>query len=245
MTDPKKPRWTAEQRRGGVERRAELRGSRESRLFRIATTSGPAMARAANGTSSAITLAGTAIVYGVPYGVSDAFGTFIESVSPGAVSDLLATADVRLLFDHSGLVLARTTSGTLTLRDTPNALTCSATLEPRQQTAVDLALAISRGDVNQMSISFVVGEDEWSSDYSRRVITTFVELLDVSAVAFPASPTTSIEILDLPGALAPAMGDDGTEEIPAVVGPDGTRGRRRAVELEAELELLELRGRRR
>jgi phage head maturation protease len=57
------------------------------------------------------------------------------------------------------MALARTTSGTMQIIDTPKALTFSATVDPRQSLANDLAITISRGDVTQMSIGFMVGRD--------------------------------------------------------------------------------------
>jgi hypothetical protein len=60
--------------------------------------------------------------------------------------------------------------------------------------ANDLAVAIERGDVSQMSCGFVVGRDTWNSDYTKRSIQALAELFDVSAVTYPASPATSIEL---------------------------------------------------
>ena len=100
-------------------------------------------------------LRGTPIQYSTTYDVYDAFGRFSEQIMPGAVTDVLARgADVRMLFDHSGLPLARTVSGTMTLTDTPTGLNFEARLDPRQQLANDLYLSVSRGDVSQMSIRY-------------------------------------------------------------------------------------------
>lgn len=161
-------------------------------------------------------------------------------VQAGAVKAILATADCRLLYNHTGFTLARTTSGTLTLTDTPKSLNCVATLDPRQTVAADLALAVGRGDGREMSVGFIVGADEWSSDFSHRLITRLGELLDVSAVAFPASPTTSVELFDQPENLLPDMGgDDGTQgggsgNAPGIGNQDGTGSRA------ARLRLLEV-----
>ena len=113
----------------------------------------------------------------------------------GAAEDCLARgADVRFLFNHDGLPLARTSSGTLKLIDTPKALVATARLDTRQQFANDLAVAIERGDVSQMSVGFTVADDEWNPAEDERVINRLSDLLDVSAVTYPASPTTSIEV---------------------------------------------------
>jgi HK97 family phage prohead protease len=252
--NPDKPRWTGAQKREGrdarrgKESRANYHGSREDRRFGVGMTNGQAR-RASNGanSSSAITISGSPVIYGAPgYEVWDQFGSFTEVVQAGAVKGILATADCRFLYDHKGLTLARTTSGTLTLTDTPTSLNCVATLDPRQTVAADLALAVGRGDVREMSVGFIVGADEWSSDFSHRLITRFGELLDLSAVAFPASPTTSIELLEQPENLAPVGGPDGTMGgggiAPGIGNEDGTGSRSRNIErlLQIDQDLLRL-----
>jgi hypothetical protein len=146
--------------------------------------------------SNTITLTGTPIVYDTPYTVNDMFGQFTERMAPGVCTDVLTrNADVRFLVNHAGLPLARTASGTMTLRDTNAALEMTVTLDSRQSIANDLMIAIQRGDVGEMSCGFIVARDEWNDDFDQRTIHSFGELLDVSAVTFPASPTTSIEMV--------------------------------------------------
>ena len=256
-TDPKqsddssparKPRWTSEQRRsaGGIEKRAEYRGHREDRRFGVGVLNAPAERASTTANSTAATVTGTPIVYSVPYTVSDRFGTFTEVVAPGAVSAILPTTDTRFLVEHSGLALARVSSGTLTLTDSPQSLTCRATLDPRSPTASEVIIAVGRGVVNQMSIGMIVVADEWTSDMSHRTITRIGELLDVSVVSFPASPTTSVELLDAPEEFQPDLaGPDGTLGRPfgAASSQDGTGSRGAAVttELRLELDLVEAR----
>ncbi|GAC1535673.1 MAG: hypothetical protein NVS3B1_30020 [Marmoricola sp.] len=142
-----------------------------------------------------IVISGTPIVYDTPYTVTDMFGEFSERMAPGVAAETLARgADVRFLFNHDGLPLARSTSGTLSLEDSSTALTFTARLDARQQLANDLAVAIERGDVTQMSCGFCVASDEWDEGMENRTIFRFSELLDVSAVTYPASPTTSIQV---------------------------------------------------
>lgn len=144
--------------------------------------------------SSAVEVVGAPIVYNAPYSVRDLFGEFEETMMPGVAASVLADADCRFLVNHDGLPLARTLSGTLALNDTPEALNFSAILDSRSSVANDLVVAIQRGDVSQMSCGFVVADDTWSEDWTQRSIYRFDELLDVSAVTYPASPTTSIDI---------------------------------------------------
>lgn len=148
-----------------------------------------------DGPGDTIVLEGSPIVYNTPYVVRDMFGEFEETMMPGvAATALAAGADVRFLFNHDGMPLGRTANGTLTFTDTPEALMMRVVMSARSQLANDLAVAIERGDVDQMSCGFVVGLDEWSSDWTQRSIYRFDNFFDVSAVTYPASPTTSIEM---------------------------------------------------
>lgn len=144
-----------------------------------------------------IEVTGTPIVYNSPYSVTDMFGEFTETMAPGVAANVLSgQPDVRFLFNHDGLPLARSSSGTLEMRDSKDGLTITATLDSRQQLANDLAVAIERGDVSQMSCGFIVANDTWNDDMTSRTIYRFSDLLDVSAVTYPASPTTSISIAE-------------------------------------------------
>jgi HK97 family phage prohead protease len=145
-------------------------------------------------TTDDIEVTGAPIIYSKPYVVHDSLGSFQETMLPGVVSEILGTCDCRFLVNHSRdmIPLARTASRTLRLSDGPDALRFSATLDKRQSLANDLAVAIERGDISQMSVGFVVGKDSWSDDYSSRTIRSIADLLDLSAVTYPASPTTSI-----------------------------------------------------
>jgi Caudovirus prohead serine protease len=79
----------------------------------------------------------------------------------------------------------------------------SSVLDPRSPTASEVIIAVGRGDVNQTSIGMVVADDTWSGDMSHRTINRISELLDVSVVSFPASPTTTVELLDAPEEFSP------------------------------------------
>jgi phage head maturation protease len=61
------------------------------------------------------------------------------------------------------------------------------------QAGRDVCAAVSRGDVSQMSIVFVCGDDECGSGYATQLIKRIDDLIDVSAVGNPASPTTWIK----------------------------------------------------
>lgn len=157
--------------------------------------------RSAGETGGEIVLQGTPIAYDAPYDVRDAYGVFRETMHPGVAAEVLrsATFDCRFLINHEGMPLARSTSGTLEFEDTPTGLNAVPHLDARSQAAQDLAVAVERGDVTQMSCGFVVAADgdewKWGDDGTEeRDVHAFSELFDVSAVTYPASPTTSIEI---------------------------------------------------
>ena len=156
--------------------------------------------RAASG--SGLRLSGYASVTGTPYEVNDWLGSYSETIARGAFSAALASyPDTRLLLNHDGIPLARTTSGTLTLREftLPNAdplglgltgLWVVAELDPNSGLASDVRSALARGDLSQMSFAFTTARDTWNSDYSSRTVNEIGELPDVSLVTYPANGRT-------------------------------------------------------
>lgn len=144
---------------------------------------------------------GSPIMYGAEYRVADPWGTFVERIHYGSATDILARGiDCRLLLNHDGLPMARTARGdhpgTMNVWDTDPSLRFGADLEARQQLANDFYYAVKRGDLDQMSVGMVVGRDEWGEegDEETRDIFALSDLLDVSGVTYPASPTTSIAV---------------------------------------------------
>jgi len=62
--------------------------------------------------------------------------------------------------------------------------------------AAELYSAVKRGDITGMSFAFIVDKDAWSdidTDYPKRTITSIRKVFEVSAVAFPAYPQTSLQ----------------------------------------------------
>jgi hypothetical protein len=82
------------------------------------------------------------------------------------------------------------------MTDTPNSLNFEAILDKRVSTAQDVAAALEQGDLNQCSCSFVVADDEWSDDFSRRTVRAFASLHDLSIVTNPAYPSTQTGLVD-------------------------------------------------
>lgn len=144
---------------------------------------------------SGLTFDGIASVVDKPYPVRDMLGEYQETIRRGAFADAVKDDDVRLLVNHEGIPLARTSSGTLKLSAKPD-LRAVATLDGTSPLVQTLSSAMNRGDLDQMSIGFQAVEQKWNDDYSKRTIHK-VKLFDVSAVTFPANPTTTAALRSL------------------------------------------------
>lgn len=119
---------------------------------------------------------------------------FTEYVRRGAFSKTLNDgADVRLLIDHEGVPLARTSSGTLALEEDERGLRAEAELDPMNPDAARIISALKRGDLSQMSFAFRTIKDSWNTDRSVRELRE-VQLYDVSVVTFPAYEETVAEV---------------------------------------------------
>jgi HK97 family phage prohead protease len=157
-------------------------------------------------------LDGYATVYDFRYAVAGGpeMGGFDEIIARGAAKKSAEEADVRLLVNHSGVPLARTKSGTMTLESDDIGLRVRAELDPSNPVVVELRSAMARGDLDEMSFGFRAILDEWSADYNERTIRE-VKLYDVSLVTYPANPAT----------VAQMRGNDPAGELstkPAVAG---------------------------
>jgi len=142
------------------------------------------------------------------YPVYDWLGEYDETIARGAFGKALREQDdVRLLVNHDGVPIARTKSGTLTLSeitdpaDDPQGrnqtgLWCEAPdLDAANPTVQEIRSAMARGDLGEMSFSFMATRQEWNEDFSQRTVTE-VKLLDVSVVTYPANPATSASLSD-------------------------------------------------
>jgi len=119
---------------------------------------------------------------------------FIETIAPGAFRKTLSESpNVVFLVNHEGLPLAATKNGTLTLTEDDRGLFMDAIIADTTQ-GRDLYTLVERGDVDQMSFAFRVIRQKYNEDRTTRTLTE-ISLADgdVSAVTFPAYPTTTIE----------------------------------------------------
>lgn len=143
-------------------------------------------------------------------------GTFpgwMETMARGSFKKTLReSADVAFLINHEGMTLARTKSGTMSLREDKSGLAVTAQLDPRQNVVNDLYVASERGDIDEMSFAFRVTRDEWlnedgqpSNEYEgvqRRITEVNLNKGDVSAVNYGANDTTSGGFRDIEMAMA-------------------------------------------
>ncbi len=117
---------------------------------------------------------------------------FWEEVHAGAFSKTIKESDVRMLMNHDpNYLLARNTSGTLRLVEDDRGLDVDADMAPTSY-AQDLAIVMERGDLTQMSFSFLPIKEEWSITDDGDDVRSLVELslYDVSPVTFPAYTET-------------------------------------------------------
>ena len=128
---------------------------------------------------------GYASVFDKPYGVRDSKGTYTETIKPGAFKKTLQEQDdVRFLINHDGIPLARSSSGTLKLEEDEYGLFVQADLDPNNPKVAEVASAMKRGDLNEMSFAFAAIRDDFSGE--KRDVQE-VRLFDVSVVTYPAN----------------------------------------------------------
>ena len=153
------------------------------------TVSGDLQLRSVDGVDG-FTFEGYAAVWDTSYDVHDSMGTYRETFRPGAFTRALQVgADVRMLVNHTGMPLARTTSGTMQLREDDYGLLVRAQLDPANPKAQEVRSVMARGDANQMSHQFSATRQKWDSTYENREVLQ-ANLCDVSIVSFPANDAT-------------------------------------------------------
>jgi len=127
---------------------------------------------------------------------------FREVIQAGAFADaILRGDDVKFLLNHEGLPLARTKSGTLRLSEDERGLAFRAELDPTDPDAQRLLPKVKRGDLSEMSFAFGIQDrskdEKWERNGAEMVRTLIrVSLFDVSAVTFPAYPSTDLHARD-------------------------------------------------
>lgn len=161
-------------------------GSRQVRAI-------PSDLRAKRNDSEAPIIEGYFAVFNSNYQISKDMS---ESVAPGAFSKSLEENDVRALVNHdTTLVLGRTKSGTLQLKEDEKGLFGTIQVNPNDRSAMDLYERVSRGDVDGCSFGFDIRaeETEIQDDGSIHWTMTDIDLGEVSCCTFPAYQETNIE----------------------------------------------------
>lgn len=183
----------------------ELRARRRAGMLRVPErislqfgASGVEMRAKANGTGGTqFHFTGYATVYDHPFEMWDFWGDeFTEKVAPGSGKRTLANnCDVPFLVGHNdaGIPMARTKSGTMTLGEDTHGLWVDAPgLDGSIEQIRQLASAVERGDMDEMSMAFMTMAQDWSPDYTMRTILEFdLHKGDVSVVVFGANDGTA------------------------------------------------------
>ncbi len=132
---------------------------------------------------------------------------FFEIIEPGFFDNVLGD-DCRCLFNHdANLILGRTKSGTLRIRQDRTGLAYDSDLSDEQTYARDLLIAIERGDVSQSSFAFrVKPEGQRFVEQGDTVIRYLLRggctrLYDVSPVVYPAYPDATVALREAERAL--------------------------------------------
>lgn len=191
------------------ERRSAMRGQRERRHQPLAVPGIRNDARAAvraefefranadSASGPSFFFEGYAATFEQPFDMWDMWGdAYRETLASGACNRTLTNqCDTQFLIGHNeiGLPMARTRSGTMNLSaDTRGLLVRAPALDGRSQQVRDLAIAMERKDVDEMSIGFIATGQQWSPDFMERRITEInMNRGDVSIVCWAANPNAN------------------------------------------------------
>lgn len=129
---------------------------------------------------------------------TDIGGYFTEVIARGAFKEAIGRDDVVFLINHDGLPLARTRSGTLTLKEDDKGLRIDTVLDADDPDVKSITGKMKRGDLDKMSFAFRATKQEWdeTTNPPTRTITE-AQLFDVSIVTQPAYDGTSIALRSL------------------------------------------------
>jgi HK97 family phage prohead protease len=132
-------------------------------------------------------------------------GYFNEVIEAGAL-DKANLKDVRFLVNHdtSMIPLARSRNNnensTMQMSVDKDGMTIRVNLDTENNSeARNLYSAIKRGDITGMSFMFTIDKEEWEdleSEHPTRRIRSIGQVLEVSAVTFPAYESTEISARD-------------------------------------------------
>ena len=135
---------------------------------------------------------GYATTFDDPYVLYECDGVQYKEVIDRHALDGADLSDVIMQFDHAGRVFARTgKSNTLIVEPQDRGLFMAADLSRTEQ-ARSMHEDIAAGLVTKMSWAFTVQEDSYDRETRTRRILKIKKVYDVSAVSFPANPSTEL-----------------------------------------------------
>jgi len=133
--------------------------------------------------------------YAAVYDSDSEFMGYYEQIEKGAFDDVM-NDDVRAYYNHDeNYLLGRVSSGTLRIGTDKRGLYYEVDL-PNTSYANDLVELMKRGDINQSSFAFLIGQDRWEERDGKtyRIIEKVSRLIDVSPVAMPAYQMATSEL---------------------------------------------------
>ncbi|MBO7089053.1 MAG: HK97 family phage prohead protease [Lentisphaeria bacterium] len=141
--------------------------------------------------------------YPIVFNQETDMGEWREVIDPATVSDEKMLRDVALMVGHDfgSIPLAHSRrnngNGTMQLMAADEGVFMRAALDVEgNPKAKEAYSAVKRGDLSGMSFAFTVNEERWEdldTDKPLRRITGFGRIFEVSLVAFPAYPGTSVQ----------------------------------------------------
>lgn len=147
-----------------------------------------------NGTGgTSLLFSGYACVVEQTYEMEDMFGPYTETVQRSAFQKTLAeNPDVNFLCNHTGVSMARTKPGTLTLASDATGLYNEARLNLTRSDVQIVRAAVEDGDLDEQSFAFRCTRQEWDEDFENRIIQEVsLHQGDVSVVNYGANPHTA------------------------------------------------------
>ena len=163
----------------------------------------------------------------IVFGQRTNLGWYDEIIEAGAL-DTTDLKDVRFLVNHNTdmIPLARsrnnTDNSTMQMSVDADGMVIRVDLDTENNAdAKSLYSAVNRGDISGMSFMFVADKDSWDdvdTDHPTRHIRSIRQVMEVSAVTFPAYSQTSITTRGLADALdsAKASLDSEKERLAAI-----------------------------
>ena len=130
-----------------------------------------------------------------PYKLFEMDGVPIyERIEPTAFDETDMT-DVVYRVDHEGRVYARSSAGTIKIDIDEHGLHQVTDLS-KTSSAREHFEEIKAGNYPQMSFAFTVAEEHFDDENKTRIIDRVEKVFDISAVSFPANPTTELHVRD-------------------------------------------------